>query len=261
MDRSDLPPVYNDLTFMAPLSEHRAASLVRFVAEGQPRTVLDIGCGWGELLLRMLEAAPEAVGLGVELETDRVEEARRRATARGLADRATFEARDARQVTQPVDAVVCIGASQVWGPPFEAHQPLDYAAALTALRGLLHAGGRLVYGEAVWSAPTTPAATAALSGRDDEFLPTDALVALAERHGFITTGVHLATLEEWDEFEGGFAARLERWLDTHPGDHQDASAVRAQLSEQRARYHDGYRGVFGLAYLTLVALIGEAGQS
>lgn len=253
MTTPELPPLYDDLTFLSPLSEERAASLVRFLADGNPAMVLDIGCGWGELLLRTVAAVPSAVGLGVDLEPGRLEEGRRRAQARGLADRVTFEARDAREISQPHDAVVCIGASQVWGPPVEAGLPLDCRAALLALRSLLNPGGRLVYGEAVWSVFPTAAATAALSGRDDECLPVGALVALAEESGFTVVGVDVATQDEWDEFEAGFARRLERWLESHPEDHPDADSIREQLDDQRTRYRDGYRGVLGLAYLTLLA--------
>lgn len=253
MSTPESPPLYEDLSFLSPLSEERAASLVCFLADGRPSTVLDIGCGWGELLLRTVAAAPSAVGLGVDLEPERLEEGRRRAHLRGLADRASFDARDAREITQPHDAVVCIGASQVWGPPVEAGLPLDYRAALRALRSLLNPGDRLVYGEAVWSTAPTAAATAALSGRDDEYLPVDAPVALAEESGFTVVGVDVATQDEWDEFEAGFARRLERWLESHPEDHPDAPAIREQLSDQRTRYLEGYRGVLGLAYLTLSA--------
>jgi cyclopropane fatty-acyl-phospholipid synthase-like methyltransferase len=56
-------PLHHDLTFLSPLSEARAAKLVSFLAEGRPTSVLDVGCGWGELLLRVLEAAPAALGL------------------------------------------------------------------------------------------------------------------------------------------------------------------------------------------------------
>ncbi|RII42219.1 methyltransferase domain-containing protein [Galactobacter valiniphilus] len=249
----ELPPLYDDLTFLSPLSEQRAAGLVAHLAEARPGTLLDIGCGWGEFLLRAAEAAPGSRGLGVDLEPQRLEEARRRAASRGLGERVSFEARDGREITGSFDAVVCIGASHVWGLPVEAAQPLDYAAALTALRGLVRPGGRLIYGEAVWSAAPTPAATAALSGRDDEYLQLDALTALASTHGFTVESVEEASREEWDAFEAGFVRRLERWLEGHQGDHPDADDVRTQLGEQRERYLNGYRGVLGLAYFTLVA--------
>jgi cyclopropane fatty-acyl-phospholipid synthase-like methyltransferase len=247
-------PLYRDLTFLAPLSEARAARLVAFLAEGEPSTVLDLGCGWGELLLRVLEAAPAARGLGVDLDEATVASARRRAVDRGLADRASFEARDARGVTGIYGAMACIGASQVWGPDVDEAQPLDYASALTALRSLLPRGGRLVYGEGIWSAPPTPAATAALAGRDDEYVTLGELVELAKRLGFGVVAAHEAGLDEWDEFESGFAAGYARWLADNSQDDPDVAEVRELADRQHTAYFGGYRGILGLAYLHLVAV-------
>ncbi len=248
------PPLHQDLTFLAPLSEARAGRLVAFLAQDPPTTVLDVGCGWAELLLRVLEAAPAATGLGVDLDEDSLAQARRTAEGRGLGDRARFEASDAREVGGSFDAVTCIGASQIWGPDTEEHLPLDYAAALASLRALLPRGGRLVYGEGIWTSPPTPAATAPLSGRDDEYVPLSRLVALAESHGFGVMAVHEASLDEWDAFESGFAAGWVRWLADHEPDDPEAADVRARAARQHAAYLGGYRGILGLAYLHLVAL-------
>ena len=160
----DLPPLSDELTFLSPLSEERATRLVRFLTEPEPRSVLDVGCGWGELLLRVLAAAPDATGLGVDLDEQSLAGAREAARRRGLDGRASFEARDACAESGPYDAVTCIGASQIWGADVAEAGPLDYSAALSALRALLPAGGRLVYGEGFWSRPPTPAATAPPTG-------------------------------------------------------------------------------------------------
>jgi cyclopropane fatty-acyl-phospholipid synthase-like methyltransferase len=247
-------PLHRDLTFFAPLSDARADRLVAFLAEGAPSTVLDVGCGWGELLLRVLEAAPAARGWGVDLDEEAVAGARRRAQDRNLTDRATFEARDAREVSGSFGAVTCIGASQIWGPGVEEAQPLDYRAALTALRRLLPVGGRLVYGEGIWSAPPTAAATAPLAGRDDEYVSLGELVDLAKAQGYAVMAAHEAGLDEWDVFESGFAAGYARWLAAHPADDPDAEEVRELAARQHAAYFRGYRGVLGLAYLHLVAV-------
>jgi cyclopropane fatty-acyl-phospholipid synthase-like methyltransferase len=247
-------PLHRDLTFLAPLSESRADRLVAFLAEDQPSTVLDVGCGWGELLLRVLEAAPAARGLGVDLDEEALAAAQRRAVDRGVADRATFEPRDAREIDGSFGAVTCIGASQIWGPEVEEAQPLDYAAALTALRALLPRGGRLVYGEGVWSSPPTPEAIAPLAGRDDEYVTLRELVDLADAHGFAVMAAHEADLDEWDTFESGFAAGYARWLAEHPADDPDATEVRALAARQHTAYFGGYRGILGLAYLNLVAV-------
>jgi hypothetical protein len=248
------PPLHQDLTFLSPLSERRAGFLMDFLTAHEPVTALDLGCGWGELLLRVLEAAPSASGLGVDLDEESLVHARRTADTRGLAGRATFEARDAREVTGPFDAVTCIGASQIWGPDVEEAQPLDYAAALTALRVMLPRGGRLVYGEGIWSAPPTPAAIAPLAGRTDEYLTLSQLVPLAESQGFGVMAAHEASLDEWDAFESGFAAGWVRWLVDHEHDDPEADEVRALVARQHTAYLEGYRGILGLAYLHLVAL-------
>ena len=113
---------------------------------------------------------------------------------------------------------------------------------------------RLVYGEGIWSAPPTPAATAPLAGRDDEYVELGALVGLAERHGFAMVSAHEATLDEWDRFESGFTARHARWLAEQGADHPDADEVRERAERQHTAYFQGYRGILGLAYLQLVAM-------
>jgi SAM-dependent methyltransferase len=250
----DLPPTYDDLTFLSPLSDRRAAVLVDFLAAGEPATVLDLGCGWGELLLRVVERVPRARGHGVDQDEPALAHGRTLADERGLAERVRFEAADARALTERADAVICIGASQIWGEPVDLGGPLDYVAALTALRALLPRGGRLVYGEGIWSRPPTPAATAPLAGRDDEYVDLGTLTRLATDHGFAVLGAGEASLDEWDEFESGFTAGYARWLVAHPDHHPEADRVRDLAARQRTAYLDGYRGILGLAYLRLMAL-------
>jgi SAM-dependent methyltransferase len=253
----ELPPLHDDLEFISPLSNPRADRLAAWLADGlaEGGTVLDVGCGWGELLLRVAAAAPLARAIGVDLAEDRIAEAGRRAETRGLAERATFLATDgAAAGPSPVDALVAIGASQVWGADVAEDQPLDYSSALAAMRARVTPGGRLVYGDAIWSRSPTPEATAPLSGRDDEFVTLAELVEIAVGCGFAVVGVQEATLDEWDEFESGFNAGSATWLATHPADHPGAAEVRDRAARQRSGYLSGYRGVLGMAYLQLIAV-------
>jgi cyclopropane fatty-acyl-phospholipid synthase-like methyltransferase len=252
----DLPPLHDELAFLAPLSEQRATGLVAWLTAGLGSgTLLDIGCGWGELLLRVAEAAPACHVVGVDTDETSLQEARRRASARGLADRVNLLAGDAEHVgPAAVDALVCIGATQVWGPPVEAEQPLDYGSALDAIRGRVRDGGRVVYADGIWSRPPTPEAVARLAGRDDEFVTLDTLCSLAEEAGFEVAAADEATPEEWDAFEAGFAARYDSWLAHHSPGHPDAALVRQRVEDQRASYVHGYRGVLGMGYLQLVTV-------
>ena len=250
----DFTPPHADLTFMTPLSEERASRLVGFLADGSPGTVLDIGCGWAELLLRVLERAPDAIGEGVDLDAVAITHGQALADLRGLTDRVDLRVDDALDLKGGWDRVVCIGASQVWGPPVEELQPLPYAAALAALRSLVPRGGRVVYGDGIWSRPPTPAAVAPLAGRDDEFRTLGEVAQLAVDAGFAPLAVHEASLGEWDVFESGYAAGYARWLAEHDTDDPEADEVRELAERQRAAYFSGYRGILGLGYFELLAV-------
>lgn len=255
----ELAAAHEDLTFMTPLSPARADTLVGFLADGLAATahplVLDVGCGWAELLLQVLDAVPSATGIGVDTNADAITHGLDLADSRGMAGRVELHCADARTGSpEAADAVICIGASQIWGPPVEDAQPLDYTAALSALRALVPRGSRVLYGESIWSQPPTPAATAPLAGRADEHVTLPELLELAADHGFAPLQVHEASLDEWDAFESGYSARYARWLAHNDADHPDRDEVLQRAAQQRSSYFGGYRGVLGLAYLGLIAV-------
>jgi hypothetical protein len=246
---------YRDLVFMTPLSEERAGRLVDFVTADLRGTVVDIGCGWAELLLRAVAAAPQAQGQGVDLDTDSIEHGRRLAAERGVADRVTLTVADAKVVlTDTVESLICIGASQVWNPAGDESLPMGYARALEAIRARVVRGGRVVYGEAIWSQPPTAEAIAPLGGRLDEMVSMAELVEIAVDAGFMPMAVHEADTQEWDDFESGYSACYARWLVEHAPDHPDTDEVRRRARRQRDAYLRGYRGILGLAYLQLFAV-------
>lgn len=250
----DLTPAHQHLSFMAPLDEARAARLVAFMVRHAHGTVADLGCGWAELLQRVLQQAPTLRGLGVDLNGPALAHGRALAQARGLDTRlALVEGPALAHLPPQLGGALCIGASQIWGPPVESLQPLAYAAALRGLRALLPRGAPLVYGEGVWAMPPTPAAVAPLAGRDDEFVPLSELLRTAREAGFLVRAAHQASLDEWDAFEAGYTERWVDWLARHPADHPEAPALRARLDAQQRGYHAGYRGVLGFAYLELLA--------
>ena len=73
-----------------------------------PRTILDVGCGTGEITARLAEKYPQATLLGVDLEVTHLERARARCALAG--DRVRFERDDALALSLPdasFDMVVC----------------------------------------------------------------------------------------------------------------------------------------------------------
>ncbi|MFG3023023.1 SAM-dependent methyltransferase [Streptomyces sp. NPDC048254] len=243
--RDDLPPRLTRLTFHGPLSEARAAAMVRRLASTHPTTVLDIGCGWGELMLRLLDAVPRAHGVGLDVHAGDLARGRQAAEARGLTDRVEFAEESAVDTGRgPADVVLCLGASQALGD--------DPVTALRELRRLVTDGGRVLLGEGFWQRTPTEAELSGMwpgaSAADHHDLAT--LVDLAVAAGFRPEWTETASPAEWEEFESAYQADQEVWLATHPG-HPLATETRTRLDTHRSTWLT-YRGVLGLIYLTLV---------
>ncbi|TDQ50302.1 SAM-dependent methyltransferase [Actinorugispora endophytica] len=244
-----LPPAYRNLDFNGPLSDAHAARLLRTLGPLDDRRVVDVGCGWAELLLRVLELAPTATGLGIDLDEEAVAHGRANAGRRGLADRVRLVASDAGAWQgAAADIAVNIGATHVWGG-----DPVEHTAnALEALSAMLEPGGRLLFGECFWQRDPTDAELAAMYDTPrEQYRTTRGLVDLALSYGFRLRALSQAGLEEWDDFESGHAQGREEWLLENP-DSPDADEVRAAADRHRVARIDGWREVMGFAYLTLI---------
>lgn len=241
----ELPPIHDDLSFNSPLSETRAADLVAFIGSLASGRIVDIGCGWAELLLRAVETTPRASGLGIDLRAEAILRGRANAEARGLAERVELVVADAStEAPGTADAAICLGASQVWG---------DHISALTALRAMVPAGGRVLYGDAVWIKDPTAAALKALDAIPSDYGTLADLVDVAVSRRFHPLRIGQATTEEWDTFESGYSWGFERWLMSHPDDHHDAAKVREMAADHRRKWLRGYREILGFGFLSLIA--------
>ena len=251
MANIDRPGRLTQVPFHGPLSQARAAQLTERLTRNNPGTVLDIGCGWGELMLRILAAAPDATGVGIDIDDDDLARGRDGARRRGLDARVTF-ARESGVGTArgPADLVLCLGASQALS---EVQPPGHIAAALAVLRRLVTPGGRVLLGEGFWQHPPTAAELAAMwpGMTAGELLDLADTADLAVAAGFRPAWIETASEQEWEEFESGYQADEEEWLATHP-DHPEAAEIRQRVEEHRSHWLRGYRGLLGFAYLTLV---------
>jgi len=231
------------LTFHGPLSAGRADRLAAALAARWPANVVDYGCGWGEFLLRVLEAAPGATGAGIDTHGPDLARARENAEARGLSGRVSFIEGQAADHASPADVVISCGAYQAFGTIPEA---------LRALRPLVKPAGLLLFGAEIWDRTPADEQLAnmwpGITVDDCRYLPD--LVEAATAEGFRPLRVETATRGEWEEFESGYAAGAEEWLLAN-GTHPEAGQVRDRLDRHRSIWLRGHRDVLGFAYLTL----------
>jgi cyclopropane fatty-acyl-phospholipid synthase-like methyltransferase len=221
-----------------PLSEDHADLLLQRLDLVAGNDVLDLGCGWGELLMRAVVRDPASRGTGVDNAEWALDRGRDLATERALADRVTFVAGDASTWTDPADRVICIGASQAWGGSTEA---------LRLLPRVVRPGGRLLFGDGCWEHIPTDAAVALFG---ETVLNLTDLVNEAIQAGWRILHLSTADQREWDDFESTWRAGREQWLLAHSAD-QRSRSIRTELETRLQEYLTLYRGVLGFAYLVM----------
>jgi len=231
--------VYSRMRWNAPLSEEHASLLLDRLGVSPGDEVTDLGCGWGELLLRAVVAEQAATGVGVDIDLSGLQRGRDAVADAGLSDRISFCAEDVSKWTTPADRIVCVGASHAWGSSLEA---------LRALLGLVRPHGRVLFGDGCWESPPSNEGASAIFG--DEVLALTDLVESATALGWRVVHLSTADQREWDDFEGTWRAGRQEWLLANPDD-EGADEVREKLDTQLREYVGTYRGVLGFAYLFL----------
>ncbi len=225
---------YAALTWNTPLSQAHADVLLDHLDLTPATTVVDLGCGWGELLLRVA-ARGVAKAVGVDTAPAGLDRGRRAALVRGLDVK--FVEREAAAWRGTADRALCIGSSHALG---------GSRAMLGALAEVVPSG-RVLVGDGCWERPPTEAAHAIFG---DDVLPLADLVAACGETGWQVLHLSTADQHEWDDFESRHRAGTREWLLANPDDPR-AAEVKAKEDAREREYLTSYRSVLGFAYLVL----------
>ena len=222
---------YSQMLWNAPLSVEHSDLLLRRLNVQPDSQLLDLGCGWGELLIRAGGPAASALtptpacwfAAGRERPKPRQPSCLSR--PRPLPG------------SEPADRLICVGASHAFG---------DRQHAFESLALLVRPGGRLLFGDGFWERSPT----AELAEMFDDVEDLTAVVGHAIAAGWRVLHLSTADQREWDDFESTWRAGRQQWLLDH-GDDARSADVRQTLDAQLSDYVSGYRGVLGFCYLVL----------
>ncbi|MBP2371814.1 SAM-dependent methyltransferase [Pseudonocardia parietis] len=200
------------------LAQRQKMNLVADMIHADDRSrVLDIGSGWGALVLHLADVRGCTV-TGISPAPRQQEFVEQRARRRGLANRVrmiTSPFETAQDLPHDLDAVTALGSV--------IHMP-DLPAALAKARSLLRRGGRMYVSESCFRNAAIRARFNQVDGTDfvretifgnGELRPLSELVAAAEDAGFsVETSLDLTrhyhrTIEQWAQNVGAAAARLD----------------------------------------------------
>lgn len=222
---------HGDLALHNPLDPARLDEVIWRVPLRPEDRVLDIGCGVGELLLR-LHARHGAGGVGIDNSPVQIERARARTPE--TADLEFVEGDAAAYDGGPFALTACIGSIHALGG-------LDQGLARMAQ--LTRPGGWVMLGDGYWRREPEAAYLAALGATAGELPDRSGLLLAGERHGLTTTYVAETTEEAFDRYE---------WALIHNGEVDGRPEVLDWTARARARYAgSGGRDTLGFALVLM----------
>jgi SAM-dependent methyltransferase len=205
--------------------------------------VLELGCGKGEFLVRLLRRWTGATGEGFDRNPWFLAAARAAVAEAGpdVERRVSFVETDAPGVLiadRSVAMTVAIGASGILG---------DQAATVAGLAAAVRPGGIVVFGDGLWIREPLVSGLASFGMTRDE-LPdgVEGFAALGIEVGLEVLDVEVVDDAEWDAYEDAYAGAIEQWAAANPAD-SDAGPFLERATLFRESYAEWRRDAFGFA--------------
>lgn len=229
-----------DLRILNPLSSEALDEVIAAMALPAGARALDIGCGKGELLLR-LAGGLGTRGLGIDISATYIADAKQAVIARGPQVKPEFEVADVRQRQLQAggyELAACVGASHASGA--------GTRGAIGALKTLARPGGLILLGEGFWQREPSAEYLQALGATRGELTDYGGTLRLAMDAGLTPLYARVASEADWDRYEWTLINTVERYVAAANAKHPGLADLRAYAQGIRDRLllPDG-RGTLG----------------
>lgn len=231
-------------TILGPISGQRLDAVVERCDLAAGDHVLEVGCGKGDLLVRLLRRWTGATAEGFDRNPWFLADARTAALAagEGVARRVSFIETDlagALIADREAAITIAVGATGVYEG--------DQAATVRALAAATRPGGTVLFGDGLWiREPLASGLTAFGMAHDQLVEGVDGFAALGIAAGLDVGEVEVVGDAEWDAFEADHAGAIQAWAAAHPDDPEREGFV-ARSAAMAATYREWRRDAFGFA--------------
>jgi SAM-dependent methyltransferase len=228
MDRRRFSTIaHTDHLFCSPVGEEKVDRIIRLMELPHGARVLDLGCGKGELLLRVVERY-QGHGIGVDHSPAFLHAARRHAAKRGLITHTDFhdEAIESFEAApHTFDLVTNLGAI-----PAHGFEPM-----IDRMVSLTKPGGLLLVGHGFWKKDPTQAYLQELGATREELGTHEENVATLQKKGLRFLYASVSNDDDWDHYEGLYNRAVMRFVTSHPNDPE-----RVEFTARINDWHETY---------------------
>lgn len=232
--------VHRHHKLMNPIDAQKLEELYPLLALRPASKVIDIGCGKGEMLIRLAEDY-RINGVGIDKSPYCIREAEKQRRNRVPRAELKFLEMDGAQYKladeQHADLAMCIGATWIYG---------GYKNTLTSLSNMAKPYGLLMVGEPFWRSDPPKNYLESESFSKESFSTHYSNVMIGEEAGLTLVYTLVSSKADWDAYEGLHWFAASEYSLSHTQD-PDLEDLLARDSKEKQSYLKHGRDVLGWA--------------